>query len=67
MQQPIIDFAPDEVGDWVAYLACGHRQHVRHQLPWINRPWVLTEAGRAEKVGICLNCKPCDMTEVDRG
>ena len=67
MQQPIIDFAQDEAGDWVAHLACGHRQHVRHQPPWINRPWVLTEAGRAEKVGICLNCKQCDMTEVDRG
>ena len=67
MQQPIIDFAQDAVGDWVAYLACGHRQHVRHQPPWINHRWVLTEAGRAEKIGICLNCKPCDMTEVDRG
>lgn len=67
MQQPIIDFAQDEVGDWVAYLACGHRQHVRHQPPWINRPWVLTAAGRAEKIGICLNCKLCDMAEVDRG
>lgn len=67
MQQPIIDFAQDEASDWVAYLACGHRQHVRHQPPWINRPWVLTEAGRAENIGICLNCKPCDMTEVDRG
>ena len=67
MQQPIIDFAQDEAGDWVAYLACGHRQHVRHQPPWINRPWVLTAAGRAEKIGIFLNCKACDMTEVDGG
>ena len=60
MQQPMIDFGQDAAGDWVAYLAFGHRQHVRHNPPWINRPWVLTEAGRAEKLGLCLNCKRCD-------
>ena len=26
--------------DWVAELECGHTQHVRHDPPWTNRPWV---------------------------
>lgn len=29
-QQPIVGFHQDEEGDWVASLACGHNQHVRH-------------------------------------
>lgn len=63
MQQPMIDFVQDEWGDWVACLACGHRQHVRHQPPWRNRPWVVTAAGRAETLGQTLNCKFCDRSE----
>jgi hypothetical protein len=38
MQQPIVGFHQDDVGDWVADLACGHTQHIRHQPPWVNRP-----------------------------
>lgn len=30
MQQSIIGYHQDEHGDWVADLACGHGQHVRH-------------------------------------
>ena len=30
MDQPIASFHQDELGDWVARLACGHHQHVRH-------------------------------------
>jgi len=41
-------------------LACGHTQHVRHDPPWQNRPWVLTEQGRKEKLGVMLECKKCD-------
>jgi hypothetical protein len=33
-EQPIIAFHQDEQGDWVADLACGHGQHVRHRPPW---------------------------------
>ena len=63
MQQPMMSFGQDEWGDWVAYLACGHRQHVRHNPPWINRAWVITLEGRAGKLGVCLNCKACDTVQ----
>ncbi|PKF36908.1 DUF3565 domain-containing protein [Acinetobacter proteolyticus] len=59
MQQAIVGFHLDEEGHWVADLACGHGQHVRHDPPWQNRPWVLTEQGRNEKLGVMLECKKC--------
>ena len=34
MKQPIVGFHKDEEDDWVADLACGHTQHVRHNPPW---------------------------------
>ena len=46
--------------DWVAELACGHNQHTRHNPPWINRPWVMSETGRKSMLGYLLNCKKCD-------
>ena len=55
MQQAIIGFHLDEENDWVADLACGHAQHVRHNPPWQNRPWVMTEQGRKEKLGVCIS------------
>ena len=60
MEQAIVDFYKDELGDWIAKLACGHGQHVRHNPPWQNRPWVETEAGRQSRIGVMLNCKKCD-------
>lgn len=60
MQQAIIGFHLDEENDWVADLACGHAQHVRHNPPWQNRPWVMTEEGRKEKLGVRLECKKCE-------
>ena len=60
MEQPIVGFHQDEAGDWVADLACGHTQHVRHNPPFSNRPWVLTPEGRRRFVGFALNCKLCD-------
>ena len=55
----IVGFHRDEIGDWVADLECGHAQHVRHDPPWQMRPWVLSEAGRAEKLGVELSCARC--------
>ncbi len=55
MQQAIVGFHLDEENHWVADLACGHTQHVRHDPPWQNRPWVLTEQGRKEKLGVMLD------------
>jgi hypothetical protein len=59
MQQAIIGFHQDDVGDWVADLACGHTQHVRHQPPWTNRPWVLTCERRHQYLGWPLWCQHC--------
>lgn len=61
MKQPIVGFHLDEDSHWVAELACGHFQHVRHDPPWIERPWVISEAGRASVLGQSLNCKKCDQ------
>ncbi len=60
MQQPIVGFHKDELDDWVAHLACGHTQHVRHNPPWQNRPWVETAESRREMIGSALECKLCD-------
>jgi hypothetical protein len=60
MQRAIVGFDRDEVGDWVALLECGHRQHVRHRPPWQERPWVLTPEGREGRLGTSLNCVVCD-------
>jgi hypothetical protein len=60
MNQPIIGFHQDDVADWVADLACGHGQHVRHQPPLSFRPWVLSSEGRLAHLNTILNCKKCD-------
>ena len=54
-------FHQDATGDWVAELACGHAQHVRHLPPWQSRPWVGDAAGRAEKLGAAIACPLCEM------
>ncbi len=59
MQQIIVNFELDEAGDWRAILACGHRQHVRHNPPLVNRSWVETAVGRARFLGYPLTCKLC--------
>ena len=60
MQRPITGYHLDEESHWVAELACGHFQHVRHNPPWQERFWVITEAGRNSRLGFLLNCKKCD-------
>ncbi|HET7792342.1 MAG TPA: DUF3565 domain-containing protein [Rhizobacter sp.] len=57
----IVGFHQDELSDWVAELECGHNQHVRHDPPWINRPWVVTAEGRARTLGQVLPCRKCDQ------
>jgi hypothetical protein len=60
----IVGFHQDEVGDWVAGLSCLHRQHVRHQPPFFDRPWVLDATQRHERVGTELDCPLCDRAEL---
>lgn len=60
-QQPITCFHQDEEGHWIADLACGHTQHVRHDPPWQSRPWTQTEEGRQSMLGHTLPCKLCEQ------
>lgn len=64
MLRSITGFRLDEKGDWTALLDCGHPQHVRHNPPFTNRPWVTTESGRRSKLGAELNCVRCDRREL---
>lgn len=60
MRSAITGFTQDDEGHWVALLACGHRQHLRHDPPLTNRPLVLTEVGRRSLLGVMLECRICD-------
>ncbi len=67
MNQRITGFHLDEENHWVAELACGHYQHVRHNPPWMNRLWVISITGRKSMLGYPLNCKKCDTGEAVDG
>lgn len=60
MKRSIVGFRQDDEGHWVALLACGHRQHMRHEPPFVSRPWVETEEGRASRIGAELDCPECE-------
>lgn len=60
----IIAFHQDEHADRVADLECGHTQHVRHNPPWTNRPWVVTPEGRRAHLGHKLPCPACDKNKI---
>jgi hypothetical protein len=66
MNRSISGFHRDDEGDWVAELECGHTQHVRHNPPWTNRPWVVSEEGRQQMLGKQLECKRCDAEKNER-
>ena len=55
----IVGFHTDAERDWIADLECGHTVHMRHDPPWQNRSWVLTEDGRARMLGATLACMQC--------
>jgi hypothetical protein len=59
MERRIIGFHQDAERHWVVELECGHKQHVRHNPPWVNHPWVLTPEGRAKMLGQMLACRTC--------
>lgn len=60
MHKAIAGYHKDDQNYWVARLVCGHFQHVRHNPPWTNRPWVETLKARNKMLGHELNCKKCD-------
>jgi hypothetical protein len=63
MERTIVGFHQDADGAWVAELDCGHRQHIRHRPPFEQRPWVLSAASRAERIGTSRDCPLCDGGE----
>lgn len=60
MKQPISGYHKDDEDHWVAQLACGHFQHVRHDPPMSIREWTQTKAGRDSMLGFELNCVKCE-------
>lgn len=64
MKRTITGFRTDSDGDWVALLDCGHPQHVRHNPPFTNRPWIVTEEGRDSRLGKMLDCVRCNRFEL---
>jgi tellurite methyltransferase len=67
VQRPITSFALDQEAHWTATLSCGHLQHTRHNPPILERPWVLSEEGRASRIGTELDCFRCDRFEMPDG
>lgn len=61
MKAKIIGFHQDDIYDWVADLDCGHTQHVRHNPPFTNRPWVVDPTLREQKIGAELECLKCEQ------
>ncbi|MEW6153579.1 MAG: DUF3565 domain-containing protein [Actinomycetota bacterium] len=64
MVRTIVGFRPADGDGWVAELSCLHTQHVRHRPPFQLREWVLTEEGRADRVGSPIECPLCDRAEL---
>ena len=67
VNQRIVGWRQDEQGHWVAELACGHGQHVRHAPPLSFRAWVLEPGGREQFIRFVLNCVRCDEELADAG
>jgi tellurite methyltransferase len=64
----IIDgFHRDDEDQWVAELSCLHNQHIRHDPPWQERPWVVEEETRIGRIGSELDCPLCDRAELPAG
>lgn len=61
VQRAIVGYHQDDQGDWVAELACGHQQHVRHEPPFYTRPWVLRAESRQQQLGKQIECLLCDQ------
>ena len=67
MERTITGYHLDDAGDWVAELACGHNQHVRHRPPFQLRAWVLDPTERQGRLGTPLDCPLCDRCELPAG
>lgn len=59
MRRTIERLDPDSDGEWVASLDCGHRRHVRHDPPRVERDWLLEATGRRAALGRGIECGAC--------
>jgi len=66
MKTKITGFHLDEDNHWVADLSCGHTQHFRHNPPWQERKWVLSDNERNNFMGFELECRTCNKTEITK-
>ena len=67
MDRAILAFHRDPESHWVAELSCGHNRHVRHDPPFVERPWVTSAKGRASRRGTLLDCVRCERGEIPDG
>jgi tellurite methyltransferase len=65
-ESAVVGFRQDVEGDWIADLACGHSQHVRHRPPMETREWVRTEEGRRGRIGALFPCRLCRMPRLPK-
>lgn len=63
IERSIVGFDQDDEAHWVAELDCGHTRHVRHQPPFVLRPWTQSKEGREGFVGQPLRCLRCEASE----
>ena len=66
MKTKITGFHLDEDNHWVADLSCDHTQHFRHNPPWQERKWVLSDNERNNFIGFELKCRTCNKTEITK-
>ena len=64
MRRRINGFVRDEHGDWIARLDCHHSQHIRHQPPFRDAPWIHDDDAHAERVATLLDCPLCDRAQL---
>jgi hypothetical protein len=62
----LLDFRQDDQDHWVALLSCGHTQHLRHQPPWQNRPWVIDQQQRHALLGQPFPCGWCAQDAISK-
>jgi Protein of unknown function (DUF3565) len=59
MHHAIQGYYIDVAGHWVAKLDCGHNQALPHNPPMSDNPWVMSQRGRNDKIGVLMVCAKC--------
>ena len=64
MERNGVDFELDCEGHWMAVFASHHTHHVRHQLPFVERPRLRTWQGRQQTLGVMFARVKCACMEM---